>query len=664
MTTKTLDSTDATVRPETGPAHKSAAAYRADIDGLRAIAVTTVVLFHAAATLLPGGFTGVDIFFVISGYLIGGQIFSEAEAGVFSYGSFYARRARRILPALYALLAIIYLAASLLFTPLETRQLGKEAVATVLGLSNALYYGGQGYFAPHSNPLLMTWSLGVEEQFYVLFPIVALGLLKFRHIPALRAIAALSAISFLASIALSHLDQKAAFYLLPTRGWELGLGAMLALSERHGLGFNLPRWLIEAGAALSIGAIALGMVLYRPSYEFPGVYALLPTLGALGLLATRRSAFNRWVLSCPPLRFVGWISYSWYLWHWPIFYLNEVLGEGRSRVSPLLLVGVSFLIACASWAVVEQHFRKRVAERGVVLRRYLAVGAVLATAGLAFFLSYGWPQRFPALSSFLQASRDVWESPCLARDGAQAPVDSPACLPALPAAGTHRVLVLGDSHANAIAPGVKAVAGEAGSAFGEMTKSSCPPLWGYAPANDPGARCRAFQSAAFTYVRNHPEVRTVVLGCYWSASPDVRGDHGDVALEAALADTVTRLQALGRTVVLVQDTPLLGFDPYARTVGDMMPARAALVRLLGAGRPTGRYIANADELLPDPTRVILARVAESHPGVTVLDPASRLCNAAGCRFRDAGAIYYTDFQHLTAQGAMQAVRGFHLSDEI
>ncbi|SFJ40041.1 acyltransferase family protein [Caulobacter sp. UNC279MFTsu5.1] len=657
----TLD-TSRSAEPDSAPI-AWAGAYRPDIDGMRAIAVLAVVVFHAGFSGVFGGFIGVDVFFVISGYLIGGQVFREAVAGEFRFSRFYARRVRRILPALYVLLAVMFGLGALLLTPLELRELGKEAFAAIFGASNLLFYTAGGYFDPASDhlPLLMSWSLGVEEQFYIVFPILVLLCLKIRPRLFMPVLVLGTLVSFAGSIVLTHLNPKAAFYLLPTRAWELGLGAILALSERRSSAWTPPRPVADVAAFTAVAALAAAMALYRPAYAFPGWYALIPTIAAAILIATPDSLLNRKVLSWSPFVFIGKISYSWYLWHWPLFFLNRILAPDGKGLPPAALLILSVIPAAASWRWVEQPFRRRVLGETAVLARYGVVAALIALPALFFFLADGWPGRFsPAVRQMSRTVSEARTDPCLAPYGAVSPQNPAACLPT---SAAPRVLVLGDSHGSAIAPGFKALAAREGFGFGQITKSSCPPLWGFA-REIPGrvghlAQCQAFQREAFAYVERHPEIEVVVLASYWPSDMILTDGKGaDVPLADALDDTVARLTAARRRVILVDDVPTFRFDPYGRIVGDLIPARAMAQRWFS--RTPGVFAARGDEIFDDPATAVLRSTAKAHPAATFFDTKARLCGAEGCRYGAPGALYYFDFQHLTATGAGVATGDFTL----
>lgn len=635
--------------------------YRPDIDGLRAIAVGAVVLYHAGIPGLPGGFTGVDIFFVISGYLIGGQIFRETMAGSFSFAGFYTRRVRRILPALFFLLAAMFLAGAALLSPQELRELGKEAVPTTFGLSNLLFYTGGGYFGPASDaqPLLMTWSLGVEEQFYVVLPFIMMLLAKLRRDAILPLLVAGALLSFAASLLLLRADPKAAFYLLPPRAWELGIGAALAVWEERRGGGPLPSELAQGAAPAGLLLLGAGIAAFRAEIAFPGWFALLPTIGTAILIATPGSTINRRILALAPMRAIGLLSYSWYLWHWPLFYFNRTLAGGEQGGGGLLpiwaILPLSLACAFLSWRFVERPLRRRLLPDRAVLVRYGVAALAVAGAGAMLFVSNGLPARLPAQARlFAGQAVAARENPCLARYGVTAPVSPERCLPDL-AAGQARLVVLGDSHAASLSPAFAALARREGLGFGEMTKSSCLPVDGAGTAQTDrpahAGECRAYQRAAFARVLRDPAVRVVVLSGFWSATPRLEGPEGSaVPVEVALDRAVETLRRAGKRVIVAQDVPRFAFDPYARVMGDFLPMRRWLHGGAAAG-PAGEAAAASD-----PSRAAIAAIARRHPGVTLIDPHAGLCTDGRCTYRDEGAIYYFDDQHLTAPGAIRALR--------
>lgn len=631
--------------------------YRADIDGLRAVAVTAVVVFHAGFSGLPGGFMGVDVFFVISGYLIGAHVFRQSAGGTFSYLAFYARRLRRLLPALLSLIGAFFVIGWFVLTPDELRELGKESVAAIAGASNVLFYLGGDYFAPAADmkPLLHTWSLGVEEQFYILLPLLAIFMTKVIRIRPFVGLAVVTAISFGASIVLVQQNAQAAFYLLPTRFWELSIGALLAISSitterRFGIGVQR---VVACGGTVLIG---LAFVAYEPAFGFPGVLALLPTVGTVLIIASPTSLLNRGFLANPVTVFVGKVSYSWYLWHWPVFYVARVLGAEHS-VHPAVLAATSFGMAVVSWRLIEQPFRQRRSTNGQTVGRYCAAMLVMAAVGTLFYHQNGFPSRLdPSARQAAEDARRSQDDPCLLRNG-DITIDPLQCSTATP--GQASVTIIGDSHAASIAPGFEALASQHGMGFRQSTKSLCTAQWGYANLVSDLPyfvdECLDYQAGAFEAVENDQSIRVVVLASRWSLEQElVATSAGSVMdLEAALEATVRRLTALGRRVVLVQDVPAFTFDPYARVIGEALPLRADIQSLLRA--PADDGIAAVADVERDTSRQILERVAARHDGVSLFDPWTNLCSVDGCRYRFDEALFYFDNQHLTAAGARRAV---------
>src|SRR6056297_20083 len=361
--------------------------YRADIDGLRALAVLPVLAFHAGLAPFSGGFVGVDVFFVISGYLIAGLILPRIRAGRFSLLEFYERRARRLLPALFVVMAVSGALAAALFLPAELREFGQSAVAATLFASNVLFSRETGYFETEAalKPLLHTWSLGVEEQFYLLFPLLLMAL-------AARRAGRVALVPVLAALALASLALAAwavprapafAFYLLPTRLWELMLGALLAVAPLPALRRRAVR---EAAAAAGLAAILWAMLRYSEATPFPGPAALLPCLGAALVIhagASGPTAVSR-ALSLGPVVFVGLISYALYLWHWPVLVFAEYAAVRElTTVETGAALALSGVLAALTWRFVERPFRRPAGPIGRPARGAGAAGPGVAGPGVA-----------------------------------------------------------------------------------------------------------------------------------------------------------------------------------------------------------------------------------------------------------------------------------------
>lgn len=355
-------------------------AYRNEIDGLRAIAVTSVIISHAGFAWMPGGFAGVDVFFVISGFLITGIILRDLERDQFTFRDFYARRARRIFPALFFMLIVVSAYAWLVMSPSQVQDLSASTFFSVLFLSNFFFIDFVDYFAPAAGliPLLHTWSLGIEEQFYILFPMVALVAFRFGK---KRGFWVTVAVLLLASFALSEWgwrnEPRGNYFFSPSRFWEILLGSMAALwcAKRENNGNT-------AAAALGLGALCLGFFIYNDDTLFPSYLTLLPTLGtALVLIYARGANFTAKILQLPPLRFVGLISFSAYLWHQPVFVFARIEGyETAHPTTAFILIAVILALSSATWYFVEQPFRNPSATFARLWPLVLGAGATALIA--------------------------------------------------------------------------------------------------------------------------------------------------------------------------------------------------------------------------------------------------------------------------------------------
>lgn len=365
--------------------------YRPDVDGLRAIAILAVVLYHVHVPGFGGGFVGVDIFFVISGFLIGGIVSREVTEGRYSFTAFYARRAKRILPALLCMIFVVSILAFATLEPDRLRAFAESDASALIGTSNVRYWVLAHYFELdwRQDPLVMTWSLGVEEQFYLFLPPLILLLHRLSPRTIAPMVALLSVLSLALSIQLVKSQPSAAFYLLPGRAWELGVGVLVALWQERWR-FRPRRAAANSISLAALLAITVAIALFDDDTRFPGAAALLPVLGTAALIVTAPSWLNRWILAAGPMRFIGLISYSWYLWHWPPLVLAQhALGRELKPIESFMLVLASFAIACASWRFVERPFRRRTTiANSELLKRYgMALLASLGMAGTCFAMA-------------------------------------------------------------------------------------------------------------------------------------------------------------------------------------------------------------------------------------------------------------------------------------
>jgi len=624
--------------------------YRPDVDGLRALAVLAVLAFHAFPAAAPGGFTGVDVFFVISGFLISGIIFDDLKSGRFSFAEFYWRRVRRIFPALILVLAATLALGWLVLLPDEYSQLGKHVAAGAGFIANLAFWRETGYFdtAGELKPLLHLWSLGVEEQYYLAWPLL---LFLFRGKPrqALWMIAALGALSFAANIWMVAGRPTAAFYLPMTRFWELMAGSALACLARYAPQAAGPR-LQDAKAWAGLALIGAALALIDGDRVFPGWWAVLPVLGAALLIWAGPAAWiNRTILAHPAMVFVGLISYPLYLWHWPLLsYARIVAGDTPSIAVRLALLAASVLLAWATYAFVEKpiRFARRPQLRRLAVPALAASMTALGVYGIAALQSRVVPlsASVPLVTEISLASSD-WEyngDRTVRGDSGKA------------------VLFFGDSHMQHYWPRIHKVVSERSSPVRTVifkTSGGCAPVPGIERR---GMRCNRFVEEGLELARQ-PEVDTVVIAASWVGFIS-RPDHfklgePDAAplklltrdtdwvlagFEAALKDLVAR----GKRVVLVLSSPRgNGFDPKS-----VIEREGMTVHVRGKLAPVPREEVNALTHAIDERLKAIAAAA----GATVIDPAEWLCNPAYCPAADErGRPLYRDATHLRASAARE-----------
>jgi peptidoglycan/LPS O-acetylase OafA/YrhL len=438
--------------------------YRPHIDGLRAVAIVPVLLFHADLTLFPGGFTGVDVFFVISGFLITSLIVEEIGQGRFTIWNFYKRRVLRILPAYLVVIAAVLATSWFTLFPDETRALGRSVAAASLFVSNIYFWRFSGYFDPdvEAAPLLHTWTLSVEEQYYILLPVSLILVARYLGRRYALALVAVSVASFVLSLWAMTQYETAAFYMLPTRAWEFGLGSLAAVTGLVTRGSPRLRGL---GAAAGAALIAWGVFGLSEESVFPGVNAIFPALGAMLLIAFAEGNPAGRVLSSLPFVAIGKISYSLYLWHWPIIVFWKM------QVSPVLdagdvaiVVALSLVVAALSFRYVEEPFRRpEMRRRPAVLLNSAALASLALAASLGAGIVAGadrwggsYPPELVEIASYVDYRSDLEGHPCFIHarvPGREKAFDTQACLAA--DAGRPTLLVLGDSHADHLMPAME-----------------------------------------------------------------------------------------------------------------------------------------------------------------------------------------------------------------
>jgi peptidoglycan/LPS O-acetylase OafA/YrhL len=635
--------------------------YRADIDGLRAVAVVAVILYHLNVSGFSGGFVGVDVFFVISGFLIASLISRELEEKRFSLLSFYERRVRRIVPALVVLLLVVSALAFWELFPAAYLRFGQSVAATSVFLSNVEFWReSDDYFTFYSleKPLVHTWSLAIEEQFYLLFPPLLILLASRPRQWTIAVLAALAAISFGLSIWSVFAAPLAGFYLFHTRIWELLLGALIAVGA---VPITSTRSVNNVLAALGISMIAFAVAIYTSRTGFPGLAALLPCVGAaLIIYAGLRDApaINR-ILSSKPTVFVGLISYSLYLWHWPIYvFATYHLARDLSAVEKAALVAASFAIAACSWRFVEQPFRR---PGGVMPRRQLFVQAaaimvVLGVSGAGIYLADGVPQRFtPEVQALLAPQTYFRRFSCDPGRSEQTPAGVMCRMGR--AEGPATFIVWGDAHAQALSPAIDRAAERLERSGLMSALGACPPFIGTTfPLSE---RCQQHGRATFAFLQAQ-KIRHVILIGRWSAyaeySDYTRADETRAtrtpllrireewspedtrrAFAQALHETIATLRAMGIRVTIVGPVPEIGRN---------VPTTLARRRLRGLPEAIGPTRAEFEVR----NKAILDQLA-MEDDVRRIYPDKVLCDDTRCAVTREGKPLYFDDHHLHRFGA-------------
>jgi peptidoglycan/LPS O-acetylase OafA/YrhL len=625
------------------------AAFRPDIEGLRGVAVLLVVLYHVGIPWVPGGYVGVDVFFVLSGYLISGLVIREVEStGRLNVAAFYGRRARRLLPASVLVVLTTLLAGWLLYSPTELETLASSSAAASAYVSNFFFAFQSGdYFAAdaRSNPLLHTWSLAVEEQFYLLWPaliVLFLRLSRSRRRLGL-AVGAVSAASFGLSLWLTGANPPLAFFASFTRAWEFGLGALAFLLPTAWLA-NERWWAGVAGwggIVLVLGSAAV----ITDATPFPGAAALLPVLGTAALLVAGTATPDRGLrtlLANRPLLYLGRISYLWYLWHWPAMVYAAVVIPEMGGYARLLAAGVSLALASATHHLFENPIRY---HPGLIPRPRLSLALALGLTLLGLGIASGTrvvavsASETPAQLAYTRAAAD---RPAMEDQGCVTDFLEVETRECVFGEGARAVVLLGDSHAAQWTPALRRIAGQNGWKLITMTRVMCPwanlTLYNGTLRRD-YAECDRSRAAAMDRIEALRPAAVVLSQMHTYPSrpgrlPGPQFTPGE--WETGAHRTLARLDAAGIRTFVLLDTPLLD-----------EPTPACLARAAFHSRPPDCSTPRAEAL----NAQILAseRLAAANlPHVSIIDLTSRFCGAVTCDSERDGIIVYRDRGHLTA----------------
>lgn len=643
----------------------TASSYRRDIDGLRGIAVLAVVAFHALPNRVEGGFVGVDIFFVISGFLISRIIFDSLDDGTFRLKDFYGRRIRRIFPSLIVMLAGCLVIGWFSLFADEFRLFGKHVFAGSAFFSNfAFLREATDYFGPTADEklLLHLWSLGIEEQFYICWPLLVL--LTWKHRNATLALLIVGvALSFAMNVGTVDRNAAQAFFLPTSRVWELLIGGLLAyVTKRYEdrlaepqpplaaptLGARRLRWLSrgdmqQLGSVVGAVLIASAIVFVNRSTDFPGWWALLPTLGtALMISAGPDSWINRWILAHPALVWIGLISYPLYLWHWPLLTLARTLGTPTgSRTVVAAAVVLSFILAWLSVILLERPIRRKYSSPQWVLVLCLAM-VVVGTSGYVVSIRKGFPRRRAnplvarELDDSYRAQPQKGDASCKSFPTTQPLSVDGSCW----TSSAHpEVMIVGDSHAMSL--NLAAAVGRSNLNTMIIAAKQCLPFTGLSL----DAHCLNVRMLAARGAESIRSLSTVILSFRFVRNWVVGGttvSSKEAFVEGSSA-FVQQLLGDGKRVIFVTDVPELDFEPR-----QCVPRRLTLIP-----NSSRRCATPLDSVRKSQReyRLVVAEIAKRNPALEVFDPLPLICTATECSARRGDHLLYRDSDHLSIAGS-------------
>lgn len=650
-------------------------AYRADVDGLRAISILLVLLYHGFAEAIPGGFIGVDVFFVISGYLITSQIYGQARSGVFSFPGFYARRIRRIFPPLIAVLVFAGTYAYFHLNLNHFSSLFKHIASSSVFISNFVLWHETGYFDQQAElkPLLHLWSLGIEEQFYVFWPVLLIALIAasraFRGAVSWGLLLVCAA-SVAAGANLVGQDPNGAFYSPLSRCWQLGVGGLLAVLEFDRSGAPVSGWCRRAKEVAAAGGgvcLVVCAVLLSEQSQFPSLATALPALSALAMIAAGPDAWvNRQLLACRPMVWLGLISYGLYLWHWPLLSFLRIGNVGQpSAASIWLALAASVVLAALTRAVLESPIRNcRARSLPVWLASALALVGMVGLLGWKSELF--WPQRLLLQAGIQEQIRTAWRefnsdgipnSDCAGLAAADTAAYRSCRIWGAPSARP-TVVVWGDSMSVAWMPPFFALAREHGWRVIQFSHTGCPPILNVRRTDLKDVECRdAAMPAQIVEAIRRAKPDVVFLIARWNLyyhghiKNDVLVDDSFItdgpgaadavsakgAFERNLPETMNQLSEFSRLVVF-KDTPVL-----------KVPVDVGMSLRPGTFEPRVEEMARFEAEINS----VLDAAAANAPNAVTFDPTVRLCDGSRCPAYLDGLPAYFDEVHPTAHATMQ-----------
>lgn len=637
--------------------------YRSDIDGLRTIAVLPVLFYHASLGF-PGGFVGVDVFFVISGYLITLLIVSEISKGEFTILNFYERRARRIFPALFAMMAATLVAAAVIMIPLDLKDFGKSIMSTTLFAGNIWFYAKLGYFneASELQPLLHTWSLGVEEQYYIVFPLILLALNRFGALKRVFAwVLALALVSFAAAVYMLPRNPEAAFYLPHLRAWELFIGSLLALATWRGVfrPYTTHLFVTNLLSLAGLAAIMWPVLTYGPETAFPGLAALPPCLGAALLIATGNNpqSIGARLLSLRPMVFTGKLSYSLYLWHWPFISFAFYVAGPQGPIVGIGCLVVSSFVAYLSWRYIEQPFRNRAkVGRRAIFASSIGAIVIMLSVGMLFLQTNGLPNRLdPDFQKLVKARKYKHDRQECHRVTPERAARGDVCLRGADGKAASFVLI-GDSHADALSPAIFGAARQLGISGYQYTAAGKVLLPGVSRQGNPRPENVV---ALLSFLDERPEIGTLIITQYWQnvltgytyrhsgtiMVDDQYDGSGSAYNPTAIKNGLTRLAARypDREIILLDDIPT-GREVHIRARLRLMRFNLVPVE----GMPLSEY--HAQKALYEPYLIEIANTVDNIEYWPFFDA---VCYDEFCPLFDGDVLLYSNGDHISWKGALR-----------
>lgn len=638
--------------------------YRREIDGLRAVAVLPVIFYHAGFKAFEGGFIGVDVFFVISGYLITTIILSDMNNQKFSIVTFYERRARRILPALFFVMFCCLPFAWLWLIPEHLKEFTESLAAVSVFSSNIFFWSKSGYFSTASElqPLIHTWSLAVEEQYYVLFPLFLMALWKLRKRWIFGSLIVVAIVSLLAAQWGAHHKPSATFYLLPTRAWELAIGALIAFyflyKQEHAEFIKSHKKTSEAFGVIGLLFIAYSIFVFDKNTPFPGAYALIPTIGTalIIIFSTSETVIGRF-LSIKIMVGIGILSYSTYLWHQPLFAFLRYRSLTEPSVSSfLVLSALSIVLAYVSWRFVENPFRdKKFVSRRSVFAFAVIGSLIFIVTGTAGSFSRGYPDRFNASEMI----NDAFEQKKLKADcdnkNKNESEDIDFCRFGSDIEDADIIAIFGDSHSTALLPAFDNYGVNNNISVIHNGLNGCPPLIGVGVAPSNAGLCEDLSYRQFNYVKEN-KIRKVYLAARWSMYTD--GDYNGnmirmflvspdnkeysksssrINFERSIRNTVDLYNNIGTEVFIILQVPQQIVLPKM-TYYMSEPFENKNKFLIKYSVPYEKHLT-----LQNYNRTVINGIN----GIKIINLDSIFCNENKCVIGNEKHSYYTDYDHIS-----------------